>query len=151
MSPATDVALDRTPDGRRIEVSRVIDTPVERAWEILTDTERWPDWGPTVTAVHADRRFIRTGTTGEIQVLDGPWISFRITGCEEYRWTWDVADVPATGHRVESVAGERSRVVFELHPLAAGYVPVCSRALSNVESIVGGDRAADEEPDRERA
>lgn len=151
MSPATDVALEETPDGRRIEVSRVIDTPVERAWEIMTDTERWPDWGPTVTAAHADRRFVRAGTTGEVQVLGGPWIPFTVTACEEYRWTWDVADVPATGHRVEPVEGERSRVVFELHPLTAGYVPVCSRALSNVESLVGGDRAADDELDVERA
>lgn len=147
MVPATDVSLGDTPDGRRVEVSRELDTPAERAWEVLTDTERWPDWGPTVSAVDADRRFVRAGSTGDLQVLGGPWIPYEITSCEDYRWTWDVADVPATGHRVESVPHERCRVVFELHPLATGYAPVCARALQQIEGLVGGDRAADEPPE----
>jgi hypothetical protein len=151
MRPATDVSLADTADGRRIEVSRRVDTPVERAWEVLTDTERWPSWGPTVTEARADRRFVRAGTRGEVQVLSGPWLPFEVTACADYRWTWDVARVPATGHRVEAEPHERSRVVFELPALAAGSVPVCARALSNVARLVGGDRAADEEADTERA
>jgi len=147
MCPATDVELAATPDGRRIEVSRVVDTPVERAWEVLTDTARWADWGPTVTDVRSDRRFVRAGTRGEVEVLGGPWIPFVVTACDDYRWTWDVADIPATGHRVEPEPYERSRVVFELPPLAAGYVPVCVRAISNVERLVGGDRATDDATD----
>jgi hypothetical protein len=52
----------------------------------------------------------------------------------EKRWTWRVARVPATGHRVDPL-GDRCRVSFEVPLVAAGYVPVCRRALDNVASL----------------
>lgn len=134
------LGLERTPDGHKIVVAREVSASQERGWELLTDTERWPEWGPSVRAVDCDDQFIEPDSTGRVRVPGGLWVPFRITGCEPYRWTWRVAGIPATGHRVdppaEGVPEERCRVVFELPVLAVGYVPVCIRALDRIESIL---------------
>ena len=130
-----DVDLERGERGRRIAVSRVVRADREAAWDLLTDTARWPEWGPSVRAVDCDRRHIAAGTTGRVQIPGGLWIPFEITSSENFRWTWRVARVPATGHRVE-MAREGCRVVFELSPVAAPYVPVCTRALGRIASLL---------------
>ncbi|WP_423744431.1 SRPBCC family protein (plasmid) [Haladaptatus sp. SPP-AMP-3] len=134
----SDVRVERGPDGRHLAVSRTTAAPPERVWTVLTDTTAWPSWGPSVTDVECSDRVIRVGSTGRVRTPLGVWVPFEITTCEEFRWTWTVARVPATGHRVEAFE-TGSRVVFELPLLAAGYVPVCRRALDAI------DRLADEE------
>jgi hypothetical protein len=107
----TDVSLGRTPDGRRIEVSGVVDAAPAAAWDLLVDTDRWPDWGPSVTAVDCPDRRIREGSTGRVRLPGGLRVPFEVTTLDERRrrWTWAVARIPATGHRVDPVAGRRSR------------------------------------------
>ena len=129
------VQFERTPAGRRLVVSRVVDAPAERVWTILTDTERWPEWGPSVTAVESTDRRIETGTTGRIRLPGGLWVPFEITVCDGRRWDWRVVRIPATGHAVEPLDGGRCRVSFDLSPLAVGYVPVCQRALARIERL----------------
>jgi len=147
------LSLSRTPDGLRVEVARVIDAPIETLWDLLTDTTRWPEWGPSVREVDCETRYIEEGTTGRIRldVPGRPWAPFEITSCRDHRWTWDVGmpstdamrnvldvgpRVPATGHRVEPSPGEgTARVVFELPPLASGYALVCRRALDDLERL----------------
>ena len=131
------VGIERTPDGRRLCVDREIDAPADVLWDFLTDTERWPEWGPTVTAVDCDRRQIGPGTTGRVQTVGGLWLPFEITAFEPgRRWTWDVARLPATGHRV---AGDRPcRVGFEIPLVGAGYAPVCADALQKLARLADG-------------
>jgi hypothetical protein len=133
LDAATDASIENTPDGRRIRVSRPVDAAADTCWDLLTDTERWPAWGPSVTAVDSDDRHIREGTTGRVQVVGGVWLPFEITTCRDHRWTWRVARIPATGHYVEN--GVRTRVGFEVPVLAAGYVPVCVRALQDLAAL----------------
>jgi hypothetical protein len=125
-----------TPDGRRIEVSRELPVPADRAWSLLTDTDRWPEWGPSVRAVECADRHIRVGSTGTVETVLGIGVPFEITACEPYRWAWRVARIPATGHRVEPLGEDRCRVVFEVPLPAAGYVPVCRRALDRIAHVV---------------
>lgn len=144
----SDVATEQTPDGRRVIVARDVDASREVAWDLLTDTTRWPDWGPSVRAVECDQRFIQPGTTGRVRLPGGVWLPFEIATCGGYRWTWQVASVPATGHRVDPPADgtgeERCRVVFEIPLLAAGYAPVCMRALGRIASLLeDGHSSAD--------
>lgn len=134
--------VERTPDGRRLVVARTIATDRETVWSVLTDTAQWPEWGPSVTAVRCGDRTIAAGTTGEVQVLGGPWVPFEVTTCRDYRWTWHVARVPATGHFVEP-ADEGVRVGFEIPLLAGGYAPVCEMALRRIERLVGAAPAGD--------
>lgn len=132
----TDVSLRRTPDGRRLEVSRVVDADADTVWEIFTDPERWSQWGPSVAAVDCTDDRIRPGTTGRVRVA-GLWIPFEVDTCDDeaYRWTWHVAKIPATGHRVDPVGENRCRAVFEIPPLAGGYAIVCERALRRIERL----------------
>lgn len=128
--------IERTPDGRRLVVDRVVAADADTAWRVLTDTERWPEWGPSVTAVRSRDRYIESGSHGEVQVAGGPWVPFEVDTCGDYRWTWRVAQIPATGHAVTPLGDERSRVAFEIPLLAGGYAVVCRRALDRIATIV---------------
>ncbi|MCL7418595.1 MAG: SRPBCC family protein [Halalkalicoccus sp.] len=120
--------------GRTVDVARTVDAPAEAVWDLLVDTRRWPEWGPSITDVDCRDRRIRTGSTGRVRVIGGLELPFEITYLDAYRWTWEVAGIPATGHRVEPHNGS-CRAVFEVPVLAAGYVPVCRLALSRIASL----------------
>ncbi|MFB6173493.1 MAG: SRPBCC family protein [Halobacteriales archaeon] len=128
--------VERTPDGRRLVVDRVVAADADTVWDLLTDTEQWPDWGPSVTAVRSRDRYIEAGSTGELQVASGPWVPFEVETYADYRWTWRVARIPATGHAVTPLDGSRCRVAFEIPLLAGGYAVVCERALDRIETTV---------------
>jgi hypothetical protein len=131
--------LARTPDGRRLEVAREANARAAAAWDLLTDTRRWPEWGPSVGAVDCSERYIRMGSRGRVRVASA-WLPFEVRSFtspgEETgrpgRWTWRVAGVPATSHRVEPLGEGRCRIVFEVPPLAAPYTLVCDRALDTL-------------------
>jgi hypothetical protein len=155
------LSFGRTPDGPRVEVSRRVDAPVDAAWTLLTDVTRWPEWGPSVREVDCDPdqldegRFVREGTRGRVRLPVRAWVPFRVTSCADHRWTWRVGlpaarrrraaidrtpSVAATGHRVEPTE-DGCRVVFEVPPLAVGYVPVCRRALGTVARLLEDERS----------
>jgi hypothetical protein len=127
----------RTPDGQRLAVTREVAVDRGTVWEVLTDTERWPEWGPSVRAVDCERRYIEAGTTGRVRIPGGLWVPFEVTDCRDYRWSWRVARIPATGHFVENVVGKNDacRVGFELPLYAVGYAPVCRRALTRIAAL----------------
>lgn len=131
----TRVGIGKPADCRRIEVSRELPVPADRAWSVLVDTDRWPEWGPSVRAVACSDQEIRAGSTGDVETLLGMRVPFEITACEPYRWTWRVAGIPATGHRVEALGPERCRVIFEVPLLAGAYFPVCWWALAGIAQI----------------
>ncbi|MDS0298734.1 SRPBCC family protein [Halogeometricum sp. S1BR25-6] len=138
----TRTRVERTPDGRRLVVARMVDAPAPAAWNVLTDTRTWPDWGPSVSAVRGPDR-IGPGATGEVRIAGvGAWVPFEVTEYDEeaMRWTWTVAHVPATGHRVDALGNERCRVAFEVPLFAAAYAPVCRRALPAIARLA--ERAA---------
>ncbi len=130
-----NVGIERTPDGRRLVATQYVDAPREQAWEMLIDTERWVEWGPSVRAVDCASRFITTGTRGRVKTPLGVWMPFEVTDCGDFRWTWRVAKIPATGHRVEEADGG-CRVGFEVPLVAAGYLPVCLRAVEKIAENV---------------
>jgi hypothetical protein len=114
--------------------------PADLAWNVLIDTSLWPRWGPSVRAVRCADRFIRAGSTGEVQLAFGPWLRFAVgrfePGCF---WDWRVAGVSATGHRVEPLGPDRCRIAFELSPLAAPYWPVCRVAATRAARLAEGE------------
>ncbi|WP_245810881.1 SRPBCC family protein [Halorubrum halodurans] len=128
-------------EGRTLAVAREVRVAPEVAMEALRDTRTWPDWSPAIGAVESEDRYVRAGTRGRVRVA-GVWVPFRLTSYSGRRWEWRVAGIPATGHRVEGYAGDadRCRVVIEVPLVAAGYVPVCRRALDRFAGLVEGDR-----------
>ncbi|EMA52225.1 SRPBCC family protein [Halococcus salifodinae] len=128
------LSVERTPDGPRLVVSREIDATPDVAWSLLTDTHRWPEWGPSIVGVTSENRFVQAGTRGHVRTIGGLELPFRVTECANRRWAWRVAGVPATGHRVEPL-GAGCRAVFEVPPLAAPYALVCRRALASIDRL----------------
>lgn len=131
------ITLVHTIDGVRILLFREIDAPAELVWELFVDTRRWPEWGPSVTDVECPDRRISTGSSGRVRTVGGYWLPFAITHCADYRWSWRIGPIPATGHRVEST-GSRCRAAFEIPLYAALYVPVCWWALRKIEALASG-------------
>ncbi|MFC7045917.1 SRPBCC family protein [Halobacteriaceae archaeon GCM10025711] len=133
---AESSSVRRSSDGAHLLVSRVVDASADHAWDVLTDTTRWPEWGPSVSAVECEDRYIEAGTTGRVRTLVGVRVPFEVTRCAPYYWTWRVARVPATGHRVEPLADGTCRVTLEVPVPAAPYVPVCLLALRRIARLV---------------
>lgn len=116
-----------------VAVSRTFRRPCSQIWEILTDTTTWPQWGPSVKAVECRERFISKGTKGKVKTAAGIWLPFMITRYEERRfWSWKVASIPATGHRVESQGDGLCLLTFEVPLLAAPYAYICKIALDRI-------------------
>ncbi len=131
-------------------VTREIAAPSERAWDLLVDVRRWPEWGPSVAEARLDRTSpsgegtddrgrggrhrIGSGSTGQVRPVVGPWIRFEVTTFVQGRsWSWRVAGVPATRHRVEALGADRCRVGFGVPVWAAPYAAVCVLALRRID------------------
>lgn len=127
-------------EGVTLAVGRDVAVSPAVAAEALRDTRTWPTWGPAIDGVESSDRRVRTGTTGRVRVR-GAWLPFQVTGYNGRRWDWRVAGLPATGHRVDRYADDpdRCRVVVEVPIVAAGYVPVCRRALDGFAALVEGE------------
>jgi hypothetical protein len=127
-------------EGATLAVGRDVDASPAATARALRDSRRWPDWSPSVSGVESTDRYVETGTTGRVRVA-GAWVPFRVTAATRLRWDWEVAGIPATGHRVERYAGEpdRCRAVIEVPLVAAPYVPVCRRALDRFAALVEGE------------
>ncbi len=115
---------------------RGIDASDAVAWDLLTDTTRWPEWGPTVRSVELDGDALHAGARGTVTTVAGLNLPFEITVFEPPgRWAWRVAGLPATDHRVEPEGEERCRVGFGVPVAAAPYLAVCRIATARLAQL----------------
>ena len=137
-------------------VSRRIAASAEDVWALLTDTAKWPVWGPSITGVEpagggipaepasapaagpgtdpASGRLVR-GSRGRVRTVLGPALPYTVTAFEPGRyWAWSVAGIPATGHRVVPQDGG-CLVTFTVPWWAPFYLPVCALALRRLERL----------------
>lgn len=129
---------------RTFDVASTVNAPAEEVWSLLTDTTRWPAWGPTVSTVTSDTRFVQPGSRGRVRTRIGLSLPFQIIGYVDGRaWSWRIAGVRATGHRVEPLGTDRSRVVFEVPVVAWPYAFVCRRALRRIARILSARTAVE--------
>jgi hypothetical protein len=122
---------------RKISVGKSYPVSPLIVWEIITDTSQWPRWGPTVKNVQLSERFIRIGSRGKVLTSLGVWLPFVI---DEYEyasfWSWKVASIKATGHRVQASENGGSNLWFEIPMLAAPYTVICQMALGRIENLL---------------
>ena len=124
-------------------VGRRVTAPVDVVWDLLTDTRRWPQWGPTVRGVDVESDRIGPGSCGRVTTVAGLRLPFRVTAFDDdddpdRSWTWQVAGVPATGHRVEPVeplTGGISRVSIGVPWPAAPYLLVVWEGLRRLARL----------------
>lgn len=115
---------------------RTIDAPGDVLWTLLTDPDHWPAWGPSVRSAEIDGPRLEAGTTGTVTTAIGIDLPFEITSFEPgVQWSWKVAGVPATDHRVEALAPARCRVGFGVPAWAAPYLAVCRLALRRLDAL----------------
>jgi hypothetical protein len=116
--------------------------PAEVAWALLTDLARWPEWGPSVRSARLDRGPFGPGARGRVETAVGMELPFEVTGFEAGRsWSWSVAGVAATGHRVEPTGPASCRVGFGVPAVAFPYLLVCRIALARIAEIAPRDAA----------
>ncbi|WP_356815812.1 SRPBCC family protein [Arthrobacter sp. Bi26] len=128
-------------------VSRRIAASTEDVWALLTDTSRWPDWGPSITGV--EPAAARPGpaaepgsgglafcSRGKVRTFLGAALPYTVTAFEAGRyWSWSVAGIPATGHRPPGHSAGR-RLPRHLHgPVVGAGLP------SGVRPGAAADRA----------
>ncbi len=102
-------------------------------WDLISRFEHWPTWGVTISAVEPSVGRVQTGLTGRVKTVAGLWLPFEITAVVEgEQWSWKVAGIHATGHRVERTE-EGCRVTFTAPIWAPFYLPVLERALTLLE------------------
>lgn len=124
---------------RYLETSVEIDAPVSLVWRILTDTCAWPAWGPLIRAVSCSDRWITTGSTGYVHTLLGLRLPFTVTDyLHERHWSWRVAGVRATGHRMKPISHGRCRLFFAVPVFAAPYLLVCAFAARRIRRLARG-------------
>lgn len=118
-----------------VAVSRFIAADPGTVWELLVDTSRWPEWGPSVTDVDIDATRLHAGTTGRVRTRLGFWLPFVVHRFDEGRhWDWTVAGVPATSHTVQPAPGG-CRLTFGVPTVAAPYALVCLVAMRRIERL----------------
>ncbi len=119
-----------------MQVNKKIDAPLERVWEILTDTRQWPAWGPSVLRVDSPQRYICSGLQGRLKTAVGIWVSFEITNCEApVFWDWKVAGFAATGHRLKKLNKNSCELNFELPFAAFPYALICRQAANRIARL----------------
>jgi hypothetical protein len=117
-------------------VSRVVEAPAAHVWRVLIDTTTWTSWGPSVSEVRHQGRFLGPGSHGQVRPPVGPWLDFEVTRFEEgHLWSWSLAGVPATAHRVESIDARRCRVGIDVPLLVVPYAVVGAVALQRIDRL----------------
>ena len=117
----------------QLRASLDLASPPAVVWDLISSFECWPAWGVTITAVEPSTGRVRPQMKGRVKTVAGLWLPFEITGViDGESWSWKVAGVPATGHRVEPV-DQGCRVTFTAPIWAPFYLPVLSKALRLVE------------------
>ena len=115
-------------------VERCIAAPGPVVWRLLVDVREWPAWGPSVRRAVLDdgESVLREGATGTVLTAAGISLPFRITEfIDQSRWSWTVAGVRATGHRLIPTE-QGCRVRFDVPWWATPYLPVCALGLDRL-------------------
>ena len=120
-----------------IQVSRIVNASPAALWNLLTDTTRWTEWGPSIQQVQSSHRYIRAGSAGRVKTVLGFWAPFVINEWEnQWYWSWRVFNIRATRHRVEAINANCCMLIFEVPFWAGPYALVCSAAAKRISRLV---------------
>ncbi len=117
-------------------VDRAMPVPPEAAWDVITDLEAWPVWGPSVSGAELDGPGpLTAGSRGRVWTPVGVPLPFQITEFVDGRaWAWKVLGVPATRHEVIPTRGG-CVVSFGVPLWAPGYLAVMALALPRIDRL----------------
>jgi len=121
-----------------LTVEKMVAAPAPAVWDVLTDLDAWPQWGPSVQRAELDEPGpLRRGSQGKVWTPLGISLPFTITEFDAGRsWAWEVAGVGATRHEVRAADGG-SVVAFGVPWWAPAYLPICAMALPRIARLAG--------------
>lgn len=121
---------------RHLTVTREIGAPAAVVWRLLSELDRWPEWGPSVRRVRSDAARVAPGVEGSVELPGGWTLPFRITRVAEGEsWAWRVAGVQATGHRVVDLGPDRCRAELSVPVVLFPYALILRVALGRLAAI----------------
>jgi hypothetical protein len=124
---------------RKRWVTAEVDASAATLWDLLTDLDAWPRWGPSVRRASVEGGTLAAGVRGEVVTAAGVSLAFEVTTFEPGRhWAWKVGGIAATDHRVEPLGPDRCRVGFGVGWPATPYLAVCRIALRRLERLAVG-------------
>lgn len=128
---------------KKLWTVRTIDASGAQLWDLITDPEQWPAWGPTVRSAELRGDQLDLGAMGTVTTLGGLKLEFEITAYDPgVRWAWKVAGVAATDHVVKPLGTNRCRVDFGVAWPAAPYLTVCQLALRRLDALALRERSS---------
>ena len=121
---------------RALSTTREIAAPARVVWRLIAEFELWPSWGPTVKDVISEERVVAPGVNGRVVTPVGVSLPFVITQVQRgTSWSWQVAGVAATGHRVIPTGPRSCRLEFSVPWPFAAYTPILRLGLAKVKSL----------------
>ena len=101
--------------GVLVERTFEVDVPADRAWELLADVARWPEWAPHITSASVDPPGAVGPTShGRFRFRPTGRGAFRMTAWDPPRsWTWTGRAMGVTidyDHAFEPIDDRRSRL-----------------------------------------
>lgn len=74
----------------RFSISIDIKTPVDRVFEVMSDTDRWHEWTPSVTSIkRLDEGDFKVGSKAVIRQPKFPPALWKVTAIDESSFTWE--------------------------------------------------------------
>ena len=120
-----------------IEAGLLVRTASDALWNILVDTSRWVDWGPSIRAVECSERFLTAFSSGRVKTVLGFSVPFAVTRFESGKaWSWRIFGIPATTHTAEGRGANRSRLFFGVPLPAFPYLLVCLIAIRRLVALI---------------
>jgi hypothetical protein len=124
-----------------IEAGLLVRAASDAVWNILVDTSRWVEWGPSIRAVECSERFLTAFSSGRVKTVLGFSVPFAVSRFESGKaWSWRIFGIPATTHTVESLGANRSRLLFGVPILAFPCLLVCSIAIRRLAALIERNR-----------
>ena len=133
--------------GVLVERTFEVDVPADRAWELLADVARWPEWAPHITSASVDPPGAVGPTShGRFRFRPTGRGAFRMTAWDPPRsWTWTGRAMGVTidyDHAFEPIDDRRSRAGSCGPPAGGGACgPGCS-PWSTRDSSTGPGRGS---------
>ncbi len=124
-----------------IEVGSIIRASSTGVWNLLVDTSRWAEWGPSIREVECSERILTALSSGRIKTVLGFSLPFTVTHFEQGEaWSWRVFGIPATTHSVESLGNNRCCLRFGVPIPAFPYLLICLIAIRRIAELIEADR-----------
>lgn len=101
----------------QFRISIDIDTPVDRVFEVMSDTDRWHEWTPSVTSIKLlDSGKFRVGTRAVIRQPKFPPALWKITAIDSSSFTWEnrAPGIRVVAHHFAEPTPKGSRATLSL-------------------------------------